>query len=78
MNVDKWMQSEAKMMGTNDGIGGPDTYCIGCADYRDREALMLIIEAARELCGMNKPKCRRLLLEALSLINTQPQVVSKK
>ena len=68
MNVDKWMENESKLMGTNDGIGGPDRYYIGCADYPDRETLMLLVEAARELCGMRKDRTVRLLREALALI----------
>jgi hypothetical protein len=78
MNVDEWMKAESKMMGTNDGIGGPDRYYVGCADYPDQEALMLLVEAAGELCGMRKDKAARLTRRALSLITHPSLVVSEK
>ena len=68
MNADEWTKAESKMMGTNDGIGGPGRSYVGCADYPDRVALMLLVEAARELCGMRRDKVAKLMREALSLI----------
>lgn len=51
----------------DDGRGwDPMWFHIGCANFPDRETLMLIVESARELCGMDKVKTRRLLLEALA------------
>jgi hypothetical protein len=38
-----------------------DQYLIGCPDFRDRPALIFLVEAARNLCGGNVPLAQRLL-----------------
>ena len=78
MNVDGRMKTESRTMGTNNGIGGPERYYVGCADYPDWGALMLLVEVARELCGMRRDKAARLTREALSLITHPSLVVSEK
>lgn len=39
----------------------PTEFYIGCANMPDRRALMLMIEAARHLCGMDKRRALSLL-----------------
>jgi len=72
MNVDKWFKEasreEAILQGSKSHRGDPDWFLIGCADYPDRVALMLLVEAARALCGMRRDKVAKLMREALSLI----------
>lgn len=40
---------------------GEGVYSIGCPDYLDRPALVLMVEAARMLCGGDTKVARRLL-----------------
>lgn len=40
-------------------------YLIGCPDYRDRPAMVFIIEAARNLCGVERERAAQLLRMAL-------------
>lgn len=42
------------------------TYSIGCPDYEDRPALILAVEAARQLCGGDRASSARLLRLALA------------
>ena len=39
---------------------------IGCPNHGDRPALILMIEAARQVCGLDIPTARRLLYAALA------------
>lgn len=41
-------------------------FWVGCPDYHDRPALVYIVEAARNLCGMAPGLARELLLMALA------------
>jgi hypothetical protein len=76
--VNKWFIDEAKAEAVREGedhitthkgeSGGPLTYSIGYCDWKDRKALMLIISAARNLCGMNPATARKALELALSEI----------
>lgn len=42
------------------------SYFLGCPDYPDRPALVLIVEAVRSLCGTDRADAARLLRLALA------------
>jgi hypothetical protein len=77
--VNQWFRDEARCEALHDGkdcmvndegeSGGPDWYNIGNCDWQDRKALMLIVSAARNLCGVNPNSARDLLKLALEQID---------
>jgi len=70
--VDSWFKDAGKE--ANGGMrthpsSDPMWFMVGCADYPDREKLMLIIQAAQHLCAVNRKECDRLLRKALGGCN---------
>lgn len=69
-------ESEALMKGhnsitvTESGVAtGPSWFSVGYCDGQDRKTLLLIIEAARNLCGVRRKSARKLLELALKQID---------
>ncbi len=52
------------------------SYFIECPDYGDRPALVLIVEAARSLCGTDRADAARLLRLALAELEPSPSEVA--
>lgn len=46
------------------------TFDIGCPDFHDRPTLILIVEAARSLCGMQRHRAAELLRLAIAATET--------
>jgi hypothetical protein len=70
-SVDNWFSEEShgKREDTME-------FFVGCADRKDRGTLMLIILAARKLCGMNHPLAIDLLrkaVESYERVHPDPQ-----
>jgi hypothetical protein len=70
--VDKWFRAEAKIEAQHDGRdhrNGPHWYSLGYCDGQDRETLMWIVEAGRQVCGMAPATARKVLLEAIKCLD---------
>lgn len=70
MELQQWFKDESAWADTKYGENNkgtdPCAYWVGYADYGDRQALMLIVEAARKLCATRRGDALKLLAAAMA------------